>query len=132
MATLAAAACQAACNAVVDLLDVGSTNASARIQFCTAADAVVATLIMSNPAYGNATAAAPSVATANAVTSDTNATGSGSAVTYARFNDRNAAEVFRGTVTGVGGGGDIEIAGGTIIGTGATVSCSSLTHTQPA
>jgi hypothetical protein len=128
MATLATAARNAACNGVVDLLDVGTTNASARIQLCTAANAVVATLVMSNPAFGNA---ATGVATANAITADSSAAGNASSVTYARFNDRDAAEVYRATVTGVGGGGEIEIAGGTTIGAGAEVSCSSLTHTQP-
>jgi len=127
MTTLTTAARNAACNAVVDLLDIGATNPQGQAVFRTAANAAVATLALSNPAYG---AAATGVATASAITSDTNA--AGGTTTHLTMEDRNAAEVFQLTVTGTGGGGDIELSGGTVVTAGTTVSITSLTHTQPA
>ena len=52
MPTLSTAARNAACDGVVDLLDVGTTNANARAIFRTSGDVEVATLNMSNPAFG--------------------------------------------------------------------------------
>lgn len=127
MTTLSTAARNAACNATVDLIDVGTTNPTGQLVYRTAGDVEVATLTFSNPAYGDAVAG---VATANAITSDTSATGG--VITKATAEDRDGNIIFTLTVTDVGGGGDIEIAGGTTIGAGATVSCDSLTHTQPA
>lgn len=69
---LQAAARNAACNAVVDLLDGGS------IQFQTDAAVAVATLPLGTPAFGDA---ASGTATANAITSDTNA---GVVATYSK------------------------------------------------
>lgn len=130
MATLTAAACKAACDAVVDRVDLGSANASGRIVFRTAGGTAAATLVMSNPAFGAATSAAPSVATANSITADSSATGNASPVTYATIEDRDAAEVWRVTVTAPGGGGEFEIIGGTTINAGVNVQCNSFTHTQ--
>lgn len=125
--TLTAAAQNAACDAVVDLIDAGSTDASGDLVYQTAGDAEVATCVMSNPAFG---AASAGTATANAITDDTNATGG--TTTKFSMQDRDNTEVYEGSVTGTGGGGDIELSGGTVIGAGSTVSTSSLTHTQPA
>lgn len=122
--TLTTAAQNAAANAVVDALDAGA--GAAIIEYQTAADAVVAALTMSDPAFG---AAAAGVATANAVTDDTDATGG--VVTKAVFKDSDGSEVFRMTVSASGGGGDI-IVDNTTIGAGTTVKLTSLTYTQPA
>lgn len=127
MTTLTTASRNAACDAVVDLVDAGTTNPNGQLIFRTSGDVEVATLNMSNPAYGNA---ASGVATANSISDDTSATGG--TTTKATIEDRNNTEVMELTVTAVSGGGDIELAGGTTIGAGATVSVSSLTHTQPA
>ena len=127
MTTLTTAARNAACNATVDLVDAGSTNPNGRLIFRTSGEVEVATLNFSATAYG---AAIAGVATAAAIASDTSATGG--VITLFTVEDRDNTEVFRGTVTAVGGGGDAEIAGGTTIGAGATVSCSSMTHDQPA
>ncbi len=62
MATLSTAARNAAANAVVDLCDVSGPG---DLVFLTSGDVAVATLTLSNPAFGNAT---NGVATANAVT----------------------------------------------------------------
>ena len=89
-----------------------------------------ATLTFGNPAFG---AAAAGVITANAITSDTNATGNASAVNRASLLLAGTTEIVRASnVTASGGGGEVTIAGGTTIGAAATVSCSSLTYTAPA
>lgn len=118
--TLETTARNAACDAVVDLLDGGT------VEFQTSGDAEVATLTLGTPAFG---AAAVGVATANAITSDTNATGG--TITKAVFKTSGAAAVFTATVTVTSGGGDIELSS-VVIGAGDTVALSSYTHTQPA
>ena len=123
--THATAARNASANAVVDLLDAGATDANGDLVIMTSADAAVATLALSNPAFGNAAAG---VATANAISDDTNAAG-GTAALF-KLQDRDNVEVVRGTVTATGGGGDIELSS-TNISAGDTVSISSLTYTAP-
>lgn len=124
--TLTTSARNAAANAVVDLLDVGTTDANGDLVIMTSGDVEVATLGLSNPAFG---AAATGVATASAITSDTSATG-GTAALH-KMQNRDNTEVWRGTVTATGGGGDIELSS-VSIGAGDTVAVSSYTYTQPA
>jgi hypothetical protein len=122
--THASATRNAVADAVVDRLDLGTTNAQGRILIYTAALAtLLATLNMSNPAFGNA---ASGVATASAITSAT-AVASGTAA-IAVFNDRNAAEVFRCAIGT--SGSDINLSS-TTISSGDTVAISSLTYTAP-
>lgn len=116
----------AACNAVVDLIDVGATDANGDIVIRDAVDAEVATLAFANPAFGDAAAG---VATANAIADDTSATG-GTADDFI-FQDRNNAEVLQGSVTVTAGGGDLELSS-VVIGVSDTVSISSFTVTMPA
>lgn len=111
----------AVCNAVVDRLDLGSGTSAGRLVFLTAASAAVATLALSNPAFGNASAG---VATANAITSDTNA--AGGTTTKFELRDRDGAAVILGSVGT--SGSDINLSS-VIIGAGDTVSVSSLTYT---
>lgn len=118
--TLTEAARNAACDAVVDLLDGGT------IEFQTSADAEVATLTLGTPAFGDA---ATGTATANAITADSNATGG--TIAKAVFKDSGSSSVFTVSVTATGGGGDIELSS-LSIGAGDTVSLTSYTHTQPA
>lgn len=118
--TLETTARNAACDAVVDLLDGGT------IEFQTAGSVEVATLTLGTPAFG---AAAAGVAAANAITSDTNATGG--TITKAVFKTSGAATLFTVSVTATGGGGDIELSS-VVIGAGDTISMSAYSHTQPA
>lgn len=122
--TLTTGARNAKVNACVDLIDVGTTDANGDLVIMTSGDVEVATLACTNPAFG---AAASGVATANAISSDTSATG-GTAARH-KFQDRNNTEVFRGT-TGTSGA-DL-ILTSVAIGVGDTVSVSSYTYTQPA
>lgn len=118
--TLSATARSAAADAIVDLLDGGN------ILFRTAASAAVAEVTFGTPAFG---AASTGVATANAITPDTNTV----AGTIANFQVRTAADavIFEGSVTATGDGGDMTLTSLTFA-NGETLSLSSFTYTQPA
>lgn len=109
-------------DAVVDALDAGTTDANGDLVIMDSGDTEVATLGLSNPAFG---AAASGTATANSISDDTNATG-GTAAKF-KMQDRDNGEVFRGTVTATGGGGDLELSS-VSIGASDTVSVSSFTY----
>ena len=114
-------------DAATGFLNSGVADASGDLVIMTGADVEVATLVLSNPAFAGAVAG---VANANAISSDTNATG-GLAALF-KMQNRDNAEGFRGTVTGTGGGGDIE-ATNTTITAGDTVQVTGTpTFTQPA
>ena len=108
---------------VVDQLDGGTTNSTARMVFQTSGDVEVATLNMSNPAFG---AAAAGVATAAAVSDDTNATGG--TVAQVILTDRDNTTIIEGTV---GTSGTDIIVTSTAIAAGDTVRVTSLTYTAP-
>jgi len=84
----------------------------------------VATLPLSATAFG---ASSSGTATANAITSDTNATGNASPVATATLETSGGTVVIHCAVGS--SGSDINMSGGLTIATGDTVSCSSLTYT---
>lgn len=106
---------------VVDLIDAGAGAGSLIIN--TSGDVEVATLTFSDPAFGGAAAG---VATASAITDDTNATG-GVAAKFV-IEDSNGTDVCYGSVGT--SGEDINLSTTTIV-AGDTVSISSLTYTAP-
>lgn len=121
-----AAVRQDICNFVVDQLDEGTPPGL--LVFKEADDDVVATLTFAAPAaFGAADGSA--IATANAITSDTSATGG----TIAKVECQNAAGTAKilGAVTATGGGGEIEL-NSVVVSAGQTVSVSALTYTAPA
>lgn len=118
--TLETVARNAACNAVVDLLDGGT------IELQTAGNVEVATITMGTPAFGDA---ATGVATLNATTADASATGG--TATKAVFKTSAAAAVFTVSVGSTGSGADI-IFPSNVITAGEEINISSYTHTQPA
>ncbi len=109
-------------NSIVTAITVG-TGGNGNLVFLAAADATVAVLPLTEPA---APVAVAGVITYDAITDDTNAVG-GDIVAF-MIVDADGAEVYRGNVTLVGGGGDIEMSTLTIA-AAETVRVTSLTYT---
>lgn len=107
---------------VVDLLDAGA--GAGFLIFKTSGDAEVATLTFSDPAFGNSSVG---IATANAITDDSNATGG----TTDRFDgeDSNNLDVFFGSV-GVSAQ-DINLSS-VVIAASDTVAVTALSYAAPA
>lgn len=114
-------------DAVVDLIDVGSTDANGDLEYMTSGDVEVATLAFANPAFG-ASGTPDGQADANAIVDDSSATGG--TIALFKLQDRDNGEVLRGSVTATGGGGDIELSSVVVAATD-TVSTSSMTYTAP-
>lgn len=136
------AAQAAAADAVVDLVDGGSTNAAGRLRIyddgaaqpSDADDAVPAgstllvEFVLANPAFGNAdtTGTAALAGTPLETTAD-----AGGTALWFRVVDLDEAAVFDGDISESGGGGDM-ILSNTNIDAGQTVSLDSLEYRQPA
>ena len=128
--TLSVTARNAACDAVVDLLDTGATDATGDLTInadsAGAPGTVLVTVNLQNPAFGNA---ASGTASANGLPLQGTVTNSGTAAWFV-VRDRNNAEVFRGTVTATGGGGDMEISN-TSLTANETVQVQTFDVTMP-
>lgn len=111
-------------NRIATLVNTGA-GSNATLEFQTSGDVEVATCNFSATAFG---AASSGTITANAIASDTDATGG--TVAKAVIKDKDGDIVLSGTVTTSGGGGDI-IMSSLSVGAGDTVSASSLTYTAP-
>lgn len=128
------AARSAACDAVVDLIDGGAGAGYMQIRTgsppTNVADAdagtLLGTLTFSDPAFG---AASSGVATANSITSDTDADASGDAGHF-RIKDSNNVVIMQGTAGNAGDTPDLVFNNKAIV-LGGTISCSSLTVTMP-
>lgn len=117
-------------NAIADAVDnylntTGSTDATADLELLDAAVSLVV-INLQNPAFG---AAASGVITLAGVPLSNTAGASGTVDNFA-IRDRDNADAITGTVTGTGGGGDIEVTN-TSITSGQTVQITSLTYTAP-
>jgi hypothetical protein len=130
--SITTAAANAACDAVVDLIDAGTppgllkiyagtvpANANAALGGAT----LLGTLTFSNPAFG---AASSGVATASAITSDTSADATGTA-TFFRITNAAGTVIIQGNVDT--SGADLNLSS-TSITSGGTIAVSSLTYTQ--
>lgn len=121
-----------ACDAIVDDIDAGAGAGTIAIrtgaQPTNVGDAdtgtLLGTLTFSDPAFG---AAAAGVATASAITSDTNADASGTAGHF-RIKDSDGNIVADGTCGQ--GSGDLSFDNAVIV-AGGTIACSSFTITIP-
>jgi len=125
--TLPNASRSAMADALVDLVDGGTTNTTGELILYTSGDVAVATLAWTaTPAFG---AAVNGVATMNAINDDTNAAGGDLTGGYHAFEDRDNTEVWRGNVGT--SASDLNLSS-LVIGATDTVSVSSYTVTQPA
>lgn len=130
------AAAIAACDAIVDLLDVGSPNGYIEIRDGTqpadpdtaAAGTLLATLNLSATAFGAAADATPGgQATAASISDDTSADATSTA-TWFRAYDAGGTAIIDGDVNTAGG--DLNL-NSTSITAGGTVSITSWTVTVP-
>lgn len=112
------------CNFVVDQLDEGTPPGY--IEFQTAGNVEVATCPFSNTAFGSSSSG---TATANAITSDSSATGG--TIAKARLKNAAGTDKILCSVTATGGGGDIEL-NSVAVSAGQTVAVSSLTYSAMA
>ena len=113
-------------NLIDDQVNAGSPPGNFILQ--TSADAILAEITLANPAFGASSSGV--ITLAGVPLEDTSADASGTA---AKFRFRNAAdtEIFQGTVTATGGGGDIEIDNTTIV-AAQTVRLTSFTYAASA
>lgn len=116
MATWANEMKKAALDAALALLNGG------QFRLLTAASGELANLTFGSPAFAGATTASPSVATSNAIASDTSVT----AGDIALFELRTSAPATRISGSVGVGTGDIQVSSVTIPPTATSVSCSSL------
>lgn len=128
---LSTAARNAACNGIVDLIDAGAAAGSVKVYDGSQPGSVggaygnlLGTCPFSDPAFGNA---ATGVATASAITSDTSADASGTALSFTLVDSD-------GTVVADGscgqGSGDLSFNNSVIV-AGGTIAIASFTVTVP-
>lgn len=122
--THSTAARNAATDAVTALIGASGKLAFRLTGTVSAPGTTVATLSLSATAFP---AAVTGTATANAITSDTNATGNASPVATATLQTSAGVVVIHCAVAA--SASDINMTGGLTIAAGDTVSCSSLTYT---
>ena len=120
--TLTTAAKNAALDGIVDLID-GGTGSAGSVQILDNSNTELATLPLSNPAFGSAN---NGTVLANSVTNDDTVV-TGTASTFKVYNT-DGLELFSGTVTGLGGGGDLILSNiNLVVGDSISVSSFSLT-----
>jgi hypothetical protein len=113
--------------------DASTGNASGHVQITKTAGNytganLLAEIALANPAFGSASGG---TITANGTpVEDSSADNTGTAVEF-RVIDRGSNEVFKGTVTATGGGGDMELSS-TSITAGDAVRINSFTYTASA
>lgn len=123
-------------DAIVDLIDAGSSNPNGYMEIRTgskpsspqvaATGTLLATNAFSNPAFGNFTNGS---SIANVIADDTNVSATGTAGWF-RIYDRDGNAVIDGDISVTGGGGDITFDNINFI-AGGTVTITNLTATMP-
>lgn len=135
------AAQNAACEAVVDLIDAGASNGTiviyaddgngvpANADTPITNQTALGTLAFSDPAYGIAGDITPGQADANAITGETSATGTGTAA-WARIYDSDGAPVMDIDVGVIASGARLEL-DSTSIAAGGSIDVTSLSVLMP-
>jgi len=128
----------AACNAIVDAIDLGAADGSVEIyngtrpanpSVAVSSQTKLVDFVLPATAFGDAAAVSGgATATANAV-DPVNAAAAGTA-SWFRVFDGDGNAVFDGDVTDTGGAGDMKVSSTTIV-SGIEVSIVSFTFTQP-
>ena len=118
------AARNAATDAVTALIGASGNLVFRLAGTVSAPGTAVATLPLSVDAFGDS---ATGTATANAISSDTNAAGNASPVATATFQTSGGTVVIHCAVAA--SGSDINMTNGLVITAGDTVSCSAITYT---
>jgi len=126
--TLEGVARNAACDAVVDLLDGGAADGYVEIR-TSGGTTLLVSIDFNDPAFGAAAAGVANVSVSPSAPSAAAVADGDAAV--CRFYDSDDQLVMSGTVTATGGGGDITIADVTIA-SGATVTITGGNITMPA
>lgn len=120
--TVSTEAHNAATNAVTALIGADGNLKLRLTGTISSPGTAAATLPLSTDAFGDAS---NGIATANAITSDTNATGNATAIAAATLEKSDGTAVIHFEVAA--SGADADITNGTTINAGDTVSCPSLT-----
>jgi len=94
----------AACNAVVDLIDTGSLRPYGTLNILTADSTVLSALRLTNPSFSNAV---DGTATASTIYDNTSFI-DGTAAFFGFYN-RDSTYIWGGNITTVGGGGIMEL-----------------------
>jgi hypothetical protein len=123
MATISSAARNAACDAIVDLFDVGGAG---KLILQESGPSTLATLTFNSTAFGDASTGVATLVVSPAISATASATGTASLFSMQQNDD---TEVISGTVAT--SGGDITI-DNTSVTSGQTVNLNSLTVTVPA
>lgn len=125
--TLTTAAKNARLDAFTALINAGSGTATGILEIWTSGTTtLLGTLTFSNPAFP---AASSGSATASAITQDSSADATGTAAIFLVKN-RSGTEVFRGTITATGGGGDLQLNTVSIV-SGGPIQVTSFVLSEP-
>lgn len=135
--SISTAARNAACDAIVDLVDAGTPPGLLKIYDATggvpaitsaiSTQVLLGTLTMSTTAFGSASTG---VATAATITQDSSADATGTAAFF-RITNAAGTAIIQGTCTATGGGGDLVLVTTSIVAT-QPIQITSLTFTVPA
>lgn len=123
-------------DAATALLNGGSVEIRTGAQPDTVATAATGTLLgtltLNATAFGAATTASPSVATANAITGDSSADATGTAGWFRAYRSaaNGSTAIIDGSITASGGGGDMIINNVNVV-AGGTIAIDSWTVSQP-
>lgn len=113
------------CDTIVDLIDADTS--AGYLSFCNAADVEVARCTFSKPAFGTAGTTTTGIATASAITGDSNCDGGTIASGHVYVKDGAGNTVLTATIS-TSPGADLQVAS-LAIGAGDTMNVSSLTAT---